>query len=132
MRFLFTTFEGGGHVQPALSVASALRGRGHQVLFVSDEANRLAARRSGLAFEPWVTAPNRSRLGDSADPLRDWKPLLPSAIVREVCDGVMTGPAERYAIDTVSLIAQFRPDVVVTNELLFGVMAAGEATRTPT
>jgi len=130
-RFLFTTFEGGGHVPPALLVAAALRQRGHDVLFVSDDANRQAARRAGLAFAGWSTAPNRKILGDRADPLRDWKPRLPSAIVREVCDGVMTGPAERYAADAMALIARFDPDLVVSNELLMGVIAAGEASKVP-
>jgi UDP:flavonoid glycosyltransferase YjiC (YdhE family) len=131
MRFLFTTFEGGGHVAPALLVAKALRLAGHEVLFVSDEANRRAAQCSGLAFASWKTAPNRQTLGDNADPLRDWKPRLPHAIVGQVCQAVMTGPAERYAMDALAMIERFAPDVVVSNELLLGVMAAGEAANVP-
>lgn len=132
MRFLFTTFEGGGHVPPALRVAAALKQLGHTVLFVSDTANRQAAEAAELAFEPWTTAPDRQALGAADDPLRDWKPRLPHAIVREVCAGVMTGPAQAYAVDTVSLIERFRPDVIVSNELLFGVLAAAEATGVST
>jgi hypothetical protein len=37
-RFLFTTWEGGGHVQPLLLVARDLRDRGHEVLILSDRA----------------------------------------------------------------------------------------------
>lgn len=131
MRFLFTTFEGGGHVPPPLAVSSALQARGHQVLFVSDEANRVGAEALGLKFEAWRTAPNRVTLGDEADPLRDWKPKLPHAVVRAVCEGVICGPAAAYATDAAGLIDAFEPDLVVSNELLFGVMIAAEARKTP-
>lgn len=127
MRFLFATFEGGGHVPPPLRVAAALHERGHQILFVSDEANRAAAEAAGLAFACWSRAPNRRVMGDPDDPLRDWKPRLPPAIVKAVCDGVITGPAEAYAADAMGWIERFAPDVVVANELLFGVIAAAEA-----
>ncbi|MET0338945.1 MAG: glycosyltransferase, partial [Caulobacter sp.] len=131
MRFLFTTFEGGGHVPPPLAVASALMARGHEILFVSDEANRAGARGLGLPFEPWRSAPNRQTLGDGDDPLRDWKPRLPPSVVKAVCQAVIGGPASAYAADTVEFIARFKPDVVVSNELLFGVMMAAEATHVP-
>lgn len=131
MRFLFTTFEGGGHVPPALCVAAALQARGHQVLFVSDEANRAAALSTGLSFKAWSSAPNRQVLGDPADPLRDWKPRLPTSIVRAVCKGVITGPALAYARDTAAVINEFLPDVVVSNELLFGAVIAAEARGVP-
>ena len=131
MRFLFTTFEGGGHVPPALRVARRLQERGHQVLFVSDEANRAAAQASGLAFEPWPTAPNRAAMGAEDDPLDDWRPRLPTAVVRSVCEAVITGPAARYARDAQGFIDAFAPDAVVSNELLLGALAAAEARGKP-
>lgn len=127
MRFLFTTFEGGGHVPPPLAVASALQVQGHEVLFISDAANRRAAEALGLRFDTWRNAPNRQSLGGADDPLRDWKPKLPHAVVRAVCEGVICGPAAAYAADASGFIDAFRPDVVVSNELLFGVMMAAEA-----
>ncbi|HEY9217252.1 MAG TPA: glycosyltransferase, partial [Phenylobacterium sp.] len=130
MRFLFATFEGGGHVPPALIVARRLADEGHEVLFLSDEANREAAQAQGLAFTPWVTAPNRRQQGRADDPLRDWRSAWPPAVVQAVCDAVISGPAARYAVDAAAVIDAFRPDVVVSNELLFGVMAAAEARGT--
>jgi UDP-N-acetylglucosamine:LPS N-acetylglucosamine transferase len=38
--FLLTTWEGGGSVAPALTVARKLVARGHQVRVMSDECNR--------------------------------------------------------------------------------------------
>lgn len=131
MRFLFTTFEGGGHVPPALLVARRLRERGHEVMVVSDEANRAQAAQNGLDFTPWRTAPNRTVLGAADDPLEDWNRRWPPAVVRAVCDAVIGGPALAYGRDTLEQIRDFAPDLVVSNELLFGCMAAAEATDTP-
>lgn len=131
MRVLFTTYEGGGHVPPALRVARVLRERGHEVLFVSDEATRPAAERAGLAFESWRRAPNRTAAAQADDPVQDWRARAPWSVVRAVCDAVMCGPAGAYAADTLEIAGRFRPDAVVSMELLLGVMAAAEKTSTP-
>lgn len=131
MKFLFTTFEGGGHVAPALLMARLVQESGHQVLVVSDEANRGVAQAEGLGFAPWFTAPNRQAGGQADDPLKDWRRHWPPAVVKAVCDAVMTGPAADYAADTAHYITEFKPDLVVSNELLLGVMVAAEALKTP-
>lgn len=127
MRFLFTTFEGGGHVPPALLVARRLQARGHQVLVLSDEANRGQADAAGLSFMAWRRAPNRQQLAAANDPLDEWKSRWPPAIVKRLCSGVITGPSLAYAQDTLEVAEAFRPEVIVSNELLFGAMAAAEA-----
>ncbi len=131
VRILFTTFEGGGHVSPMLVVARALKARGATVLVMSDEANRAEAERSGLAFRAWATAPNRQEAGRADDPLTDWRRRWPPALVRSLCEAVITGPSNAYARDALEAMDSFRPDLVVSNELLFGVIAAGEAQRVP-
>lgn len=127
MKILFTTFEGGGHVPPAILTARLLQTRGHEILFVSDEANRHAAEAAGLRFQSWRTAPNRKVAGRADDPLKDWRRIWPPAVVRAVCAAVIAGPAQAYAEDTIALLKAFAPDLVVSNELLFGVLAACEA-----
>lgn len=131
MKFLFTTFEGGGHVAPAVLMASLLKSRGHEVMFVSDEANRAVATDAGLRFSPWRAAPNRQHGGQADDPLQDWRRHWPPAVVKAVCQAVMTGPAARYAEDSLRLIRDFQPDLVVPNELLLGCILACEASHTP-
>ncbi|MFN4040256.1 MAG: glycosyltransferase [Brevundimonas sp.] len=131
MRFLFTTFEGGGHVPPALLMARTLQQRGHEVLVVSDPANALAAQAAGLAFTPWRTAPRRLATAQVDDPLQDWRRRWPPAVVRAVCRAVMTGPALDYARDTRDLIQAFDPDLIVSNELLLGCLLAAEAGARP-
>ncbi|MCU0759429.1 MAG: glycosyltransferase [Steroidobacteraceae bacterium] len=131
MRFLFTTFEGGGHVPPMLVVARELRRRGHLVRVVSDEANRAAVQAAGLDFDPWRRAPNRREAARPDDPLDDWRNRWPARVVRAICDAVICGPAAAYAADTLAMLDEFEPDLLVSNELLFGVMAAAEATAMP-
>lgn len=131
MRILLTTFEGGGHVPPALLVGRRLAERGHHVLVLSDEANREQVRAAGLDFETWRRAPNRRQLGSADDPLDEWKARWPPAIVRRLCASVITGPSAAYAKDVVDVADAFRPDLIVTNELLFGVMAAAQSRDTP-
>ena len=131
MRFLFTTFEGGGHVPPALLVARRLQDRGHEVLVLSDTANRQQAEKGGLPFRNWRRAPDRQIAGRDDDPLDEWRSRWPPAVVKRLCAAVITGPSLAYAEDTLQAIRDFRPDVVVSNELLFGAMAAAEASQTP-
>lgn len=130
MRFLFTTFEGGGHVPPALLVARRLRERGHDVVVLSDSANRAEATACGLPFRNWRRAPDRQTAGREDDPLDEWRARWPPAIIRRLCDAVICGPSLAYAEDTLDLVEEFRPDVIVSNELLFGCMAAAEASKT--
>ena len=101
------------------------------MLLVSDDANRPQADEHAAPFQAWMRAPNRKSLGDRNDPLNDWRMRWPPRVVRSVCDAVICGPAASYAADTLDLISRFRHDVVVSNELLLGVMAACEATATP-
>jgi MGT family glycosyltransferase len=131
LRILFTTFEGGGHVTPAIVVARELQRRGHTVRVVSDDANAATAAAAGLGFEGWRRAPNRREAGRADDPLDDWRSRWPARVVRSICDAVVCGPASGYAIDTLDQMARFRPDLVVSNELLFGVMIATEAAAMP-
>jgi UDP-N-acetylglucosamine:LPS N-acetylglucosamine transferase len=56
-RYLFTTWEGGGHVQPMLLVARDLAERGHQVLLLSDPCNASDAAALAVPFRAWTTAP---------------------------------------------------------------------------
>ncbi|MFI4934311.1 MAG: glycosyltransferase [Caulobacterales bacterium] len=130
-RFLFATWEGGGHVQPMLLAAQGLAERGHQVLVVSDACNQPDAEALGLGFQPWRIAPSRTDRLPSSDPLKDWLALTPKAVIEGLVDGIMCGPAETYALETAEIIDRFAPDVVITHELMFGVMVGAEARGTP-
>ena len=129
LRFLFCTWEGGGHVPPMVTVARRLAARGHEVTVLSDEANRGDV--ADLAFRSWRRAPNRPNKRPESDPVREWEPENPAGVLQRLLDGVIAGPALSYAQDTLEAIGELRPDVVVSQELLFGVMAGAEAARVP-
>lgn len=57
--YLFATWEGGGSVAPALTVARKLAERGHHVRVMSDACNRAEAEAAGCEFIPWTRAPSR-------------------------------------------------------------------------
>ncbi len=130
-RFLFTTWEGGGHVQPMLLVARDLTARGHAVLVVSDPCNAADAQALEVPFRAWTTAPFQTGKTRDDDRLKDHEADNPLDVIHRLLDRVMSGPALAYANDTLAAIDAFAPDVVVSQELLLGPMAAAEKCGLP-
>jgi len=130
-RFLFTTWEGGGHVQPMLLVARDLAARGHAVLVVSDPCNAADAQAVDVPFRAWTTAPFQTGKTRNDDRLKDHEADNPLEVINRLLDRVMSGPALAYAHDTLTAIDAFAPDVVVSQELLLGPMAAAEKRGLP-
>ncbi len=126
-RFVFATWEGGGHVTPALWAARRLADRGHAVRIVSDEATRSEAQAFGLEFTPWRTAPNRPDKRPENEPVRDWEASDPADLLNRLCERLMCGPAAAYAADLAAVIDEEPGAVVVSHELLLGAMLAAEA-----
>ena len=129
--FIFTTFEFGGHVTPALAVAARLQAQGRRVLVLSDEATRPEADGFALPFRPWSTAPNRPDKRIENEPLRDWECGTPAEVLALLLDRLIAGRAEAYAADTAAALDANPGAAVVSQELLFGCMLAAEARRAP-
>lgn len=129
--FVFATWEGGGHVTPALWVARRLADRGRRVLVVSDEATREEAQGFGLPFAPWRTAPNRPDKDPANEPVRDWEASDPADLLHRLCSRLMTGPAARYAADLAAVLDAHPDAAVVSQELLLGAMVAAQAGGRP-
>ncbi|ATQ43085.1 glycosyltransferase [Caulobacter mirabilis] len=130
-RILFATWEGGGHVQPMLMVAAGLQARGHDVLVLSDACNAPDADAFTLPFRAWRAAPSRTDKSRDSDLLRDWEATTPLEGIQRLCDRLMIGPAARYAQDVRETLQTFPADLIVSQELLFGVMIAAEAANIP-
>lgn len=130
-RILFTTWEGGGHVQPMLLVAAGLKARGHQVMVLSDACNAGDAAALDLPFRPWRHAPSRPDKTAASDLLRDWEADNPMESVSRLCDRVIAGPAALYARDVLEVLDAAPVDLVVSQELLFGPMMAAEKAGVP-
>ncbi len=130
-RILFTTWEGGGHVQPMLLVAAGLKARGHQVVVLSDACNADDAAALDIPFRPWRHAPSRPDKTAASDLLRDWEADNPMESVSRLCDRIIAGPAALYARDVLEVLEEAPVDLVVSQELLFGPMMAAEAAGVP-
>ena len=125
--FLFTTWEGGGNVAPAITVARKLLQRGHRVRLMCDAASAGDAQAAGIAFRPWREAPNRPDRSPASCPVRDWEAANPQEGIMRLMDRIMAGPALEYARDLIAELDREPADLVVTSEMLFGIMAACES-----
>jgi UDP:flavonoid glycosyltransferase YjiC (YdhE family) len=124
--FLLTTWEGGGSVAPALTVARKLVARGHQVRVMSDECNRRDAEAAGARFVAWTRAPNRPERNRESETLKDWMHEGPDGL-RHVLEVIWAGEALSYARDVIEELEREPTDLVVTSEHLLGVAAGCEA-----
>lgn len=125
--FIFTTWEGGGNVAPAINVARKLLQRGHRVRFMCDQSSREDAEAAGLTFRPWQQAPNRADRSPGSCPVRDWEAANPQEGILRLMEKLMFGAALEYARDLIAELEREPADVVVTSDMLPGVMAACES-----
>jgi len=129
--FLFTTWEGGGNIPPTLTTVRKLVASGHRVRVMSDACNQAEVETAGGEFIPWCRAPSRPDKTASSDLMRDWEASSPQEGFDRMLDKIMCGPALAYARDVIDEIGNQRPDLVVSSEMLFGVMVGCEALRQP-
>lgn len=129
--FLFTTWEGGGNVTPALEVVRKLRARKHRVRVMSEACNRPEAEAAGAAFAAWTRAPSRTDRRPESQTCRDWAAATPQEGLLAVIRDTWCGPALAYAQDVVDELRREPADLVVTCEALFGVMAGCESVGQP-
>jgi MGT family glycosyltransferase len=125
--FLFTTFEAGGSVMPALTVVDKLVRRGHRVRVMSDACNRRESEAAGAVFVPWRRAPSKPLRDRAFDTFDDWSMPDPAAGFMNLVDAVLVGPALAFARDVIDEVAREHVDLVVSSEMLFGVLAGCEA-----
>jgi len=129
MRYLFTNWEGGGTITPAAEAVRKLVARGHDVRFMSEDCNRAEVENAGARFIPWTRAPNRPSRSRDSQIARDWEAANPQEGLLSVVRDIWCGPALHYARDVIEELDSEPADLVVTNEALFGVMAACESRR---
>ncbi|RJL22944.1 hypothetical protein [Bailinhaonella thermotolerans] len=129
--FLFATWAGGGAVPPVLSVARALRERGHGVRVLADESLHDEVAGSGLEAVAWTTAPQ----GDASDPakdvIKDFEARTPLGQFARLRDRIVCGPAADYARDTLAELRARPADALVAEHMLLGAFTGGEAAGIP-
>lgn len=131
LNYLFTAWEGGGNVTPALVVVAKLVARGHRVRFMCEACNRSEAEAAGATFIPWTRAPSRKDRTRNSQSFKDWAAPTPQEGLMEVIREIWSGPSLQYAQDVIEELRREPADLVVTNEGLFGVMAGCESIDQP-
>jgi UDP:flavonoid glycosyltransferase YjiC (YdhE family) len=129
--FVFAHWEGGGNTPPMLAVVRRLLARGHAVRVVSDPCNRAEVEAVGADFVPWTRAPHRTDKSVDTDQLRDWEVTSPPAVIGRLRKHLFFGPSLAYAQDILDELRRFPADVIVSSEMLLGVMAGAEAAGLP-
>jgi MGT family glycosyltransferase len=134
-RFLITCWPFVGHLYPQVSVAHALRNRGHDVAFYSDESARPVIQGEGfklfrfvhvdqrryehihaLEAEVPATQPRRQTLSVA---MKAYRHMLADSIPEQVAD-------------LQPILARWRPDVLVTDPAMWGpILVVWETTGVP-
>ena len=128
--YLFGLWDGGGAEPPILSVAGALAARGHDVRVMADPVQRDAVEAAGCRHVAWTSAPHRTERTPETDLIKDWEVSPPAGFARMI-DGLICGPAGRFAADVRAELARKPADVVASEALLLGPAIAAEAEGIP-
>lgn len=131
MDVVLTTWDGAGNTPPVLSVARALRERGHAVRVMGDPTLRDDVAAAGVEFVPWRRSPARQRRGAQGDLIRDWESEDPMTNLGHLRDRLAVGAAGLFAQEVQEECARRRPDVLLTEMFLFGALVAAEAAGIP-
>lgn len=126
MRVLFSFAGGNGHFQPLVPLARAVQAAGHDVAFAGQPA--MIATVEAAGFAACATG------GETLRSARIRTPLLAFDAVQEdraVRDGFAGRVARARADALLDLCAQWRPDLLVCDEMDFGAMVAAERLGLP-
>jgi N-glycosyltransferase StaG len=126
-RILVTTFPGFGHISPMATVVRRLVERGHEVVWCTGEIACDTARRVGARFETMDFSEDRVReeiFSDDAEPTGSQGF---AAAVKEIFVGITT--VQMTAL--MQVLEEFPADVLIGDELSFGVRLVSERTGIP-
>ncbi|WP_165252324.1 glycosyltransferase [Paludisphaera soli] len=132
-RYLFTVWPFVGHINPFMSVALALKARGHEVAFYTSESTRAVVEPQGVVLFPfrhlheepiWAAvqaAETRATLG--------WH--SPRLLLRAFRDW-LAGTLPEQVADIREIVDEWRPDVIVTETGMWGpIVVLGETAPVP-
>lgn len=126
-KFIIATWEGGGSVGPALTVARKLVNAGHDVRVFSDACNKEESETTGARFRPWTSAPSRSDRSRESELIVDWQFDTVTRRIDHIFATIVVGPALQYATDLIRELKLEPADLVVASELVFGIAMGCEA-----
>lgn len=129
--YLFAIIDGGGTVPADTSVIRALVQRGHDVRVLADRVLAPDVERTGAEHVVWNRAPQRANLDPLSMIVNDYDAKTPFEAFARIRDGVIVGPADRFAADVRDELLRRPADVVVGNFFVFGAQIAAQAEGVP-
>lgn len=124
LRILFTTVAGSGHLNPVVPLAQALARRGHEVRLATASSCAGAVAAAGLEFVPAGVALDGPEFSAAQ---RDFGARPPVEQLRWFI-GTTATP---QAADLVRVAGDWRPDLIVRDNLDFGAWVAAEELGIP-
>lgn len=122
-RFLVTCWPFVGHLYPQISVALALRDRGHEVAFYSHESARAVVEETGFSLFPFVHVDEkryeRIHTLESEVPATQPRGQTLSVAMKAYRDMLADSIPEQVA-DLEPIIRDWRPNVLITDPALWG------------
>ena len=122
-RFLITCWPFVGHLYPQISVAHALRDRGHDVAVYSHESTRSVVEGEGFTLFPFVHVDERryERIHalEAEVPATQPKRQTISIAMKAYRDMLADSIPEQIT-DLQAIVGKWRPDVVITDPALWG------------
>ncbi|WP_165071118.1 glycosyltransferase [Paludisphaera rhizosphaerae] len=132
-RYLFTVWPFVGHINPFMSVAKALKARGHEVAFYTSESTRSVVEPQGVILFPYhhlqeepiwravQAAETKARLG--------WH--SPRLLLRAFRDW-LAGTLDEQVADVQEIVDEWKPDVIVTETGMWGpIVVLNETQKVP-
>lgn len=125
MRILFTFAGGNGHFEPLAPIARAAAAAGHEIAFAARHALVPAVKAAGFAIFP------TERPSGGPPKRMPLLPLDPEREDRDLRDGFADRLARIRAGELLALAGEWRPDLIVCDEVDFGAMVAAERLGLP-
>jgi MGT family glycosyltransferase len=129
--YLFAIVDGGGTVPADTSVIRAMVERGHDVRVLADRVLAPDVEPTGAEHVIWDRAPQRPNLDPLSMIVNDYDAKTPFEAFARIRDGIMVGPADRFAADVRDELRRRPADVVVGNFFVFGAQIGAEAEGVP-
>jgi MGT family glycosyltransferase len=124
-RYLVTCWPFVGHLYPQISVAHALRDRGHEVAFYSHESARPVVEGEGFTLFPFVHVDDRryERIHALEARVPATQPKYQTLSVAMIAyRDMLTGSIPEQVADLQPIVRDWRPDVLVTDPALWATI----------
>ncbi|MEO7275459.1 MAG: glycosyltransferase [Vicinamibacterales bacterium] len=134
-RFLVTCWPFVGHLYPQISVAHALRDRGHEVAVYSHESVRAVVEGEGFTLFPFehVDDQRYERIHALEAKVPSTQPPLKTlSVAMKAYRDMVAGSIPEMVADLQPIIATWRPDVIITDPALWAsILVVWELTGVP-